>query len=84
MTGMFDYLKDWRPIETAPRDGSTIEVMDPDCGSFAMRWNPAGHNPIFQSEYGNGIWECPDNNFTWSEDDGAGPTWWRAYQPGEA
>jgi len=24
-----------------------------------MRWNPAGHNPIFQKEYGNGIWECP-------------------------
>src|SRR5436190_2034696 len=23
---------DWRPIETAPRDGTIIEVMDPDCG----------------------------------------------------
>jgi hypothetical protein len=64
-------MKDWRSIETAPRDGTIIEVMDPDCGTFQMRWNPAGHNPIFQREYGNGIWECPGNNFTWSEDEGA-------------
>jgi hypothetical protein len=58
-------MKDWRSIDTAPRDGTIVEVMDPDCGTFQMRWNPAGHNPIFQREYGNGIWECPGNNFTW-------------------
>lgn len=72
---------DWRAIETAPRDGTLIEVMDHDCGRFAMRWNPAGHNEIFQKEYGNGIWECPGNNFTWSEDEGAGPRYWRPIDP---
>jgi hypothetical protein len=76
-------MDDWRSIETAPRDGTVIEVMDPDCGRFQMRWNPAGHNPIFQREYGNGIWECPGNNFTWSEDEGAGPRYWRPAPPVE-
>lgn len=70
-------MDDWRSIESAPRDGTIIEVMDPDCGCFQMRWNAAGHNPIFQKEYGNGIWECPGLNFTWSEDEGAGPRYWR-------
>jgi hypothetical protein len=74
-------MSDWRSIETAPRDGTIIEVMDPDCGRFAMRWNAAGHNEIFQKEYGNGIWECPGNNFTWSEDEGAGPRYWRPIDP---
>lgn len=68
---------DWRSIESAPRDGTLIEVMDPDAGRFAMQWNAAGHNPIFQKEYGGGIWECPGGNFTWSEDEGAGPRFWR-------
>jgi len=34
-------MSDWRTIETAPRDGTIIEVMDPDCGQFLMRWNTA-------------------------------------------
>ena len=74
-------MDDWRSIGTAPRDGTVIEVMDPDCGTFVMCWNPAGHNPIFQTEYGNGIWECPGGHLTWSEDQGMGPTWWRPHRP---
>jgi len=69
---------DWRPIETAPRDGTTIEVFDEDCGRFIMRWNPSGFNEIASLQ--QGIWECPGNNFTWSEDRGAGPSYWRPLQ----
>lgn len=29
----------WRPIDTAPRDGTEIWVMHPDAGAFIMRWN---------------------------------------------
>lgn len=66
---------DYRPIDTAPRDGTEIEVMDPDCGSFIMRWNPAGENAFVSKS--PGIWECPGGNFTWCEDDGFGPRYWR-------
>lgn len=75
-------MSEWRQIETAPRDGTIVEVMDPECGTFTMRWNPAGHNPICQHEYGNGLWECPGNNFTWSEDKGFGPRYWRPLTAG--
>ena len=70
-------MEEWLSIDSAPRNMTEIEVMDPDCGQFLMRWNPAGHNPMFQKEYGNGIWECPGGNFTWSEDEGCGPRYWR-------
>lgn len=66
---------DYRPIDTAPRDGTLIEVMDPDCGSFPMRWERAGHNPLVST--GLGIWMAEGGDFTWCEDHGCGPTWWR-------
>lgn len=71
-------MSDWRPIETAPRDGSVIEVADPDEqeGPYEMRWNMAGFNPLVQAERG-GIWEDPRGNFTWDESRGFGPTHWR-------
>lgn len=68
-------MSDWRPIATAPRDGTIIEVFDEDCGRFEMRWTPSGFNEIVSLH--QGIWECPSNNFTWSEDRGFGPKWWR-------
>jgi hypothetical protein len=68
---------DFRPIDTAPRDGSVIEVMSDDgFGPFEMLWNPAGHNPLVSTE-DDGLWECPGGNFTWCEDAGMGPTHWR-------
>jgi len=66
---------DWRPIETAPRDGTEIEVTDQETFWGVMRWNVAGFNPLVSKDYG--IWECPGGNFTWCEDDGFGPTHWR-------
>lgn len=68
-------MSEWRPIISAPRDGTLIEVMDDDAGRFAMMWNPAGQNPLVSK--GMGIWEAPGGEFTWCEDDGCGPTWWR-------
>lgn len=65
-----------RPIETAPRNGLSIVVGDPDCGEFVMHWNPTGTNPLVQP-HDLGIWESTDRSFTWSERRGAGPTYWR-------
>ena len=66
---------DFRPIDSAPRDGTLIEIMDEDVGSFLMRWNPAGRNALVSKQAG--IWEAHDGSMTWCEDDGFGPTWWR-------
>lgn len=71
--------EDYRPISTAPRDGTLIEVMDDDSGSFYMRWNPAGINELVSLQ--QGIWESYDASFTWSEDMGFGPTHWRPMPP---
>lgn len=74
-------MSEWRPIDSAPRDGTVIEVMDEDCGRFSMRWNPAGFNGLVSST--PGIWESPGDDFTWCEDDGYGPTYWRPLAVGE-
>lgn len=66
---------DYQLIATAPRDGTVIEVMDPDCGSFPMRWNPEGDNAYLSTK--PGIWETADGSMTWCEDHGCGPSYWR-------
>ena len=68
-------MNDYRPIATAPRDGSLVDVMADDFGPYRMRWNPTGTNPLVLIE--QGIWEAQDGSFTWCEDRGAGPTHWR-------
>lgn len=71
----------WEDISTAPRDGTIIEVMEPDVGSFVMRWNPNGFN--IRTSKRKGVWESPNGGparFTWSEDSGLGPTNWRRYK----
>jgi hypothetical protein len=73
-SAIFDGIE-YFPIDTAPRDGRVIEVMDPDTGAFNMRWNPQRVNSFVSPE--PGVWEDPGGSFTWSEYDGAGPTWWR-------
>jgi hypothetical protein len=66
---------DYRDIVSVPRDGTLVEVFDPDVGAFEMFWNPAGANELVSTELG--IWECPGGHFTWCENDGLGPSYWR-------
>lgn len=66
---------DWRSIDTAPRDGTPIEVRCDEEGPFEMYWDRAGFNPLVSSEYG--IWMSAGRHFTWCEDSGFGPTHWR-------
>ena len=68
---------DYQPIETVPRDGRLVMLMDPDVGCFPMRWSPLARNPLFQP--GRGIWVMSDGSMTWSEHGGLGPTKWAPY-----
>jgi hypothetical protein len=67
---------DWRSIDTAPRDGTVVEVMADGFGPYEMMWNREGFNFLVSSEFG--IWEHTTGGFTWSEEYGGGPTHWRA------
>jgi hypothetical protein len=69
-------VKEQRDISTAPRDGTMIVVGGPDDAWFVMRWNSRGYNAVFQPD-AVGIWESPDGTFTWSEQGGYGPMYWR-------
>ncbi|ABE63624.1 hypothetical protein Nham_2856 [Nitrobacter hamburgensis X14] len=73
----------WEDISTAPRDGTIIEVIEPDVGAFAMRWNPNGFDLLTSKR--KGVWELPSGGparLTWSEDNYLGPTNWRLYKLG--
>ncbi|GGP00871.1 hypothetical protein [Stakelama pacifica] len=62
------------PIETAPKDGTTIWVGDEDAGVFWMRWGHIQKNGLFPGQVG--MWVAPGGEFTWNDSDGFGPTWW--------
>lgn len=70
----------WQPIATAPRDGTTIIVMHPDCGAFTMCWNPQTENGAFSPD--TGMWEVP-GEMTWCERDhtgeDVGPSHWKPF-----
>lgn len=71
-------LDGYETIDSAPRDGTPIEVasLDDDAiGPIVMLWDKDFRNPLV----GNppGIWVTPDRNLTWDESHGAGPTHWR-------
>jgi hypothetical protein len=72
-------MTDWQPIETAPTDGTLIEVMDPDCGVFPMRWDQRAVNPLVSDI--PGLWVASDGSMTWSNQRGYGPTKWRRLTP---
>lgn len=74
----------WKPIETAPRDGTIITLTWMDGGEPqeiypGFQWNPFASNHLVQGH--KGIWAIHGKNgellMTWSEDnpDGA-PTHW--------
>jgi hypothetical protein len=70
---------DYRPINTAPRDGSIVwliaEEYNEDC-PYPMFWNPSGFNPLVSSK--PGIWELEGGGMTWCEEDPKGsPTHWK-------
>lgn len=75
---IYEGYGDYRPIKDVPRDGTIVDLMDPDVGSFIMKWNPDGYNAIFSKAGSIGIWEgIGEEPFTWDESRGAGPTKWR-------
>lgn len=68
----------WRPIGTAPRDGSPVWLCDKHGdadGPWPMRWNATASHPIFQR--GLGMWVLEGGGMTWTEEhpDGAPELW---------
>lgn len=82
-------MGEWQTIETAPRDGSLVDLTWLDNGRpqeiYPMCWNQFAENRAFQD--GKGIWAMHNRETgallcTWSEQhpDGA-PTHWRPHVP---
>lgn len=75
-----DDIADWQPIETAPRDGTVIDLTWMEDGKPAeiwpMQWGHIQQNGLFPGQVG--MWVATDGSCTWSEThtDGA-PTHWR-------
>lgn len=65
----------WRPLSSAPRDGTVVEVRAQDQPALLMRWDAALANPLVSTR--KGIWVSVGNTFTWCEDHGYGPEEWR-------
>lgn len=72
-------MSDYRPIETAPRDGTVIEVLADGDGPFRMKWDAAFTNPLVGAH--SGMWVHEKGAFTWDESRGHGPTHWREARP---
>jgi len=69
----------WRPIETAPKDGTEILLADDEGNQARMRWDAFMRNGLFGDV--KGFWTCPGRNFTWDHRGGYGPTKWMPLPP---
>lgn len=77
---MSDQYEGWFPLETAPKDGTVVELTVFDNGKpyeiWPMKWGHIKRNGLFPDQVG--MWMTPDGEITWggTEDQG-GPTHWR-------
>jgi hypothetical protein len=76
-------MNNWKPIETAPKDGTLIEITALQANGepfeiWPMQWGHIQQNGLFPDQVG--MWVTPDGAATWvpgSEEQG-GPTHWRS------
>lgn len=71
-------MSEWKPIETAPRDGTEILLCWIDEGgpndTVQMLWDDEAQNAMFSHIIG--MWRTFSGSCTWTEHNGGGPTHW--------
>lgn len=77
-------MSEWKPIETAPRDGTVVQITAFESNGepyeiHTMQWGHIQKNWLFAPGQ-VGMWVSPPGDYTWREGDG-GPTHWRPSPP---
>lgn len=63
----------WQPIETAPKDGTRILLVDERGGVFIGHWSDEATFGRFETKPGWQIFDCEDDFYSWRRV----PTHWR-------